>query len=222
MDLDVGAVVPAQQADDVLLEFAPVHGIHGGHDPGERTLFPRPLKVPQLKVVPDQPPLDLPDVLTEADEFSLLLARRLDEGVEHGHSGAEKAREALLAEPCDAVVERLDVAVGARGLAGAGPVPGSGLDVEKVGTHLPCHGAVPEQHCDAEDGPAGVNGQAAPCLWITSERRQQGQRLDPVEDFRPAGHPRTQCPGFQENRLVEHAATPWLAQWYGRSRPRPT
>ncbi|MFF1644991.1 hypothetical protein [Streptomyces sp. NPDC058240] len=53
-----------------------------------------------------EPPLDLLDVLAEADEFSLLLAGRFDEGAEHGDDGgAEETGEALFAEPCDAGVE---------------------------------------------------------------------------------------------------------------------
>ncbi|MFF0287647.1 hypothetical protein [Streptomyces sp. NPDC005262] len=146
MDLDTGAAVPTQQACDVLLELPPVHGVDGGHDSGKGALLPGALQSVRPLFVLGQLALYTVDVRARRDEIPTLLARSLDEGVEHGDDGlAEDVGDAVV----DAVVE-----------VGGGAVhrvvhrlsPCGVLRVEEVRTHLTCDFAVPEKHGDVEDG----------------------------------------------------------------------
>ncbi|MET9655891.1 hypothetical protein [Streptomyces sp. NPDC006510] len=108
MDLDIDAVVPAEQSGDVLLELPPVHGIHGGHDSDEGALFLRALEAPQLDVVPD----GLRSILrTFSRRLRSSCCCSLDVSMRALSMGTtvvprrEETCEAFFAEPCDAVVE---------------------------------------------------------------------------------------------------------------------
>lgn len=84
---------------------------------------------------------------------SPVLARRFDQGVEHGDDGlAQDVGDALV----DSVVEGYDVG---RDRVFHRLCAGLVLHVEEVDTHLTCDFAVTEQHGDVEDGASGEEGE---------------------------------------------------------------
>ncbi|MBB6415986.1 hypothetical protein [Streptomyces sp. AK010] len=99
--------------------------------------------------------LDALDACPEGDELSPVLARRFDQGVEHGDDGRPQ-------DVGDALVDA--------GVEGGGVHRGGVfhrlcacqvLRVEEVHTHLTCDFAVSEQHGDVEDGAPGEEGQGS-------------------------------------------------------------
>ncbi|GHH05354.1 hypothetical protein [Streptomyces lanatus] len=130
----------------MVLERAAVHGVH---DSDGRAVVAYPFEPLQPCVVLVEPSLDALDACAERDQFRAVLARRFDQGVEHGDDGpAEDVGDALV----DAVVEGADLS-GSRVIHRL--CAGQVLHVEEVDTYLTCDFAVAEEHGDVEDGSAG-------------------------------------------------------------------
>ncbi|MFF8937642.1 hypothetical protein ACF08O_23420 [Streptomyces paradoxus] len=139
----------------MIFELASVHGVHGGHDSGEGAVLSGAFQPLHPGVVLPEPFLDALDACPEGGELSPVLARGLDEGVEHGDDGPpEDVGDALV----DAGVEGGGVQ---RGGVFHRLCARQVLHVEEVHTHLTCDVAVSEQHGDVEDGASGEEGQGA-------------------------------------------------------------